>query len=87
MKEFYCKYILHNIPFYVLSLISVGLIIASFIVPPQGIVDPSVLAAVGELFAFSALYTVILAIERGTPARIRHKDVEIKVGETEKGED
>ena len=83
MKEFYCKYILHNIPFYILSSIAVGLIIASFIVPPHGVIDPSVLAAVGEIFAFSSLYTVIIAIERGTPARIRHKDTEIKVGEKE----
>lgn len=81
MKEFYCKYILHNIPFYILSTIAVGLIIASFIVPPHGVIDPSVLAAVGEIFAFSSLYTVIIAIEKGMPTRIRHRDTEIKVGD------
>ena len=46
----------------VLSVIAVALIIGSFFVPPTGVVDSSVLAAVGEIFAFAALFAVWLMI-------------------------
>jgi len=39
-------------------IISVSLIIASFVLPPIGIIDNSVLAAVGELFAFGTLFKI-----------------------------
>lgn len=41
--------------------------------------DPSVLAAVGELFAFAALGTVIKAIDKGSSASVKKGDVEIKI--------
>ena len=56
----------------VLSFISVGLIVASFIVPPMGVVDGSVLAAVGEIFAFAALFAAWEAIDKGIDAKITH---------------
>ena len=56
----------------VLSFIAVGLIIASFFVPPTGVVDGSVLAAVGEIFAFAALFAGWEAIDRGIDAKIVH---------------
>ena len=37
-----------------LAVFGVLLIIASFICPPTGIIHPSVLASVGEVFTFSA---------------------------------
>jgi len=36
-----------------------GLIIAGFVVPPIGIIDGSVLTALGEIFAFTAAITGI----------------------------
>ena len=42
------------------------LIIASFIVPPLGVVDNSVLTAIGEIFAFAGAYTGVDVIyQRG----------------------
>ena len=70
-----------NIWFYTLSLISAGLIIASFIVPPTGVIDPSVLAATGEIFAFGALGTVIKAIDRGVDATVHHGNTSVTVGD------
>lgn len=61
------------------GLIALALIIASFIVPPTGVVDPSVLAAVGEVFAFAALYVVLYAVEKGTPASISHNNTTVTV--------
>lgn len=51
--------------FWVTLSISIVLIVVSFILPPQGAIDPSVLAATGELFAFSSLGVVIEGIEKG----------------------
>lgn len=62
--------------FWITLTISVALIIISFFLPPQGAVDPSVLAATGELFAFASLATVIEGIERG-------RSVSLQKGETQ----
>ena len=56
----------------VLSFIAVTLIVVSFFIPPQGVVDSSVLAAVGEIFAFAALFAGWEAIDRGIDAKIVH---------------
>ena len=61
----------------ILSFIAVGLIVASFIIPPQGVVDGSVLAAVGEIFAFAALFAVWEAVDKGIDAKIVHGDTTI----------
>lgn len=61
------------------SLIAIALIIASFIVPPTGVIDPSVLASVGEIFAFAALYVVLVAVDKGTPASISHNNTTVTV--------
>lgn len=51
IKEFLTKYHLSIIVLF----IGIALIIASFIVPPVGIIDNSVIAAVGEIFSFTAV--------------------------------
>lgn len=68
-----------HIAFDVFSLVSVGLLIASFIVPPTGVIDPSVLAATGELFAFAALYVVFVAVLKGTRASVQKGDTTLTV--------
>lgn len=73
------KQCLHNGWFIALSLTAVLLMIASFIVPPTGVIDPSVLAGVGEIFAFASLGTVIKAIDRGTDASISHGNTTINI--------
>lgn len=63
----------------VLTIVSVGLIIGSFFVPPQGVIDGSVLAAVGELFAFAALFMAWEAIDRGVDAKVTHGNTTIEL--------
>ena len=63
----------------VLSFIAVGLLIASFFVPPTGVVDGSVLAAVGEIFAFAALFAVWEAVDKGIDAKIVHGNTTISI--------
>lgn len=63
----------------VLSVIAVALIIGSFFVPPTGVVDSSVLAAVGEIFAFAALFAVWEAIDKGIDAKVTHGNTTISL--------
>ncbi len=63
------------------AIVALGLLIASFIVPPTGIIDPSVLQAVGEILVFPVIWMIPDAIRAGKT--IKYKDLEIK---TEKSE-
>lgn len=68
---------LNNVPFHVFGITSIGLIIASFVVPPLGIIDGSVLAAVGELCAFAALWAVLKAMDKGIDATFTKGDMSV----------
>jgi len=57
------------------AVVALGLIVASFIVPPMGIIDPSVLQAVGEILVFPVIWMIPKAIEAGKT--IKYKDLEI----------
>ena len=80
-KKFFKTYIAHNLWFYIFSAVAMGLLIASFIVPPAGMIDPSVLAATGEIFAFAALGAVIKAIDKGVDAKVQRGDTTLVVGD------
>lgn len=73
---------------------SLGLLIASFVVPPTGIVDPSVLRAASLLFGFAALFVVREAVMEGLGIKLTHgettveiKDLDGKPQEPETAED
>lgn len=55
--------------------VSIGLLVAGFLVPPVGIIHPSVLTAVGELFAFAALGVGFEAVRLGRNLRIAKGDL------------
>lgn len=59
----------------VTALVALGLIIASFILPPRGVIDNSVLQAVGEILVFPVIWMIPDAIRAGR--RIKYKDLEI----------
>ena len=50
----------------------------------MGLIDGSVLAATGEIFAFAALGTVIRAIDKGVDAQVQHNNTTITVGDITK---
>lgn len=79
MRQFFNRYIHYNIPFYVLAGISVLMLIISWIMPPPWEVHSSVITAVAELFAFAALWTVLVAIENGGTAKITKGDVNVEI--------
>lgn len=72
-----------NIWLRILTISSIILIIASFFIPPLGIIDGSILAAVGELEVFGVLWIVFHAIEKGTAASFKKGDVEVEIKEKE----
>lgn len=75
----FSKAIQGNLWFWLFSAVAIVLIIASWFVPPMAVIDGSVLGAVGELFGFAALGTVIKAIDKGTPASLTHNGTTISV--------
>lgn len=64
---------------WIFSLSAVGLFVASFIVPPMGVIDPSVLKAVALLFAFGALAEAREAIREGLGVKLTHGSTTIEV--------
>ena len=59
----------------VTAIVAFGLIITSFILPPRGVIDNSVLQAVGEILVFPVIWMIPDAIRAGR--RIKYKDLEI----------
>lgn len=79
MSTTFKECVLDNLWFKILSLISVLLLIGSFLMPPAGVIDSSVMAGVGEIFAWGALFTVLKAIDKGKTATITHGNTSIEV--------
>ena len=68
-----------------LTFVTVGLLVASFLVPPTGVIDPSVLKAAGEIFAFGTLWVVREAVKEGLSVKATHGNTTIEVGKDEEG--
>lgn len=75
-----------NFWFHIFSVFSMVLITASFICPPLAVIDGSVLAAVGEVFAFAALWTLIKAMDDGHTATLTHNDTTLTVKKEEENQ-
>lgn len=78
MKKIYGK--LSNIgkvSFWVTLFTSIVLIVVSFFLPPTGAIDPSVMAGVGELFAYGTLGTVLTAITKGADVTLQHNNTSV----------
>lgn len=79
MKTIIREYIVNNLAFWVCALVSIGLIIGGFFVPPLGAIDGSVLKAVGELFGFATLWIVYVSVKEGVEAHIKKGDLDISI--------
>ena len=67
-----------TIPFWICLLVSIGLIVAGFCVPPTGIIDGSVLTAVGILFGFASLAQIPIIIEVAGYVKMTKGDMTIE---------
>lgn len=76
-------FILSRITFAVCFFVSVGLIIAGFFVPPMGVIDGSVLTAIGELLLFPTLLYAYRAIELGLSVKFQKGDTSVEISQHE----
>lgn len=81
MKRFFDAYVKLNIPFFILGGISLILLIISWIAPPPMQIHETVLQAVAEIFGFAALWTIVIAVEKGTAASLKKGDLELEIKE------
>lgn len=65
--------------FWITLCVSIVLIVVSFLIPPKGKIDPSVIAATGELIAFATLATVIDAIDKGRKATFSRGETNLTI--------
>lgn len=72
-------FLLSRITFAVCFFVSVGLIIGGFFVPPMGVIDGSVLTAIGELLLFPTLLYAYRAIELGLSVKFQKGDTSIEL--------
>lgn len=72
-------YWLSRLTFLVSFFVSVGLIVGGFFTPPMGIIDGSLLTAIGELLLFPTLLYAFRALELGYKFKFRKGDTSIEV--------
>lgn len=72
---------LSRVTFIVCFFVSVGLIVGGFFVPPMGVVDGSVLTAVGELLLFPTLLYGYRAIEMGLRVKFQRGETSVEVSQ------
>ena len=69
---------------YLILILSFGLMVASFIVPPLGAISPTVLQGVALILGFTWLFyttaNIPVFIERGAKIKAKWKDAEIEIG-------
>lgn len=66
--------------FYLNLVVSIALIVGGFFVPPLGVIDGSVLTAVGLLLMFSVIEKIPEAIKAGKSVKINKGDFSAEVG-------
>lgn len=65
--------------FYINLVVSILLIVGGFFVPPVGIIDGSVLTAVGLLLMFSVIEKIPEAIKTGKNIKVQKGDSSVEI--------
>ena len=69
--------------FYITLAISLLLVVAGFFVPPVGVIDGSVLTAVGLLLMFSVIEKIPDVIKAGRSIKFQKGDIELDISAKE----
>ena len=77
---------LSRFTFVICFFVSVGLIIGGFFVPPMGVIDGSVLTAIGELLLFPTLLYAYRALELGYKVKFQKGETSIEVHKNRHGD-
>lgn len=59
--------------------ISVILLVVGFLLPPAGVIDGSVISAVGELLGFATIAQLPLIFQKGSDIRLKHGNTIIEI--------
>ena len=82
-KELILNCTVRNAGFIILYGIALILLVGSFILPPLGIIDNSVLEGVAEIFAFAGLLTVLRAIDRNMGIEFHKGDMSLEISDSD----
>ena len=63
----------------VIGLVAFSLLIVGFLLPPPGIIDQSVIQAVGEILGFAAIWMLPEAITAGKNIKLEHGNSTITI--------
>ena len=69
--------------FYVCLSMTIILLVSGFMLPPTGVIDPSVLTASGILFGFAALAVAGQNLANGKDVTFKKGDMEISIDDDE----
>lgn len=69
--------------FYACLTVAVVLMVVSFVLPPTGVIDPSVLKAAAILLGFAALGIVGKNLSLGKDVTFSHGDTEVTISDKE----
>lgn len=69
--------------FYVNLVVSICLIVGGFFVPPLGVIDGSVLTAVGLLLMFSVIAKIPEAIKAGKNIKVQNGDSSVEISSSD----
>lgn len=70
-----------TIALWVCMLTTIGLFIMSALLPPKGVIDPSIFKAAGYSFAFATLLVTREAIREGLGVKLTHGETTVQVGD------
>ena len=60
---------------------TIGMFVVSLLIPPKGVIDPSIFKATGFMFAFASLFEIREAIREGLGVKLTHGDTTIEVSD------
>lgn len=68
-----------TIALWVCLSMTIAMFITSFVIPPKGVIDPSVFKAAGFMFGFATLFEVREAIREGLGVKLTHGDTTVEI--------
>ena len=74
-----------TIPFWICLIVSIGLLVGGFYAPPMGVIDGSLLTAIGEILLFPTLLYAFRALELGYKIKFQKGETSIEMHKTEGG--
>lgn len=75
-----------TIPFWICLIVSIGLLIGGFFVPPMGVVDGSLLTSVGLLLIYALLAQLPTILESAGYAKITSGNTTIEISKDDNDE-